>query len=277
MESNAKYPLVSVTFPIHRKNDFAEVALKSVLQQTYTNLEILFLDNSELGLYRQFNLADKRIRYIKLPSTFGLAETLNAGIKAATGKYLARMDYDDVNFPNRFELQVKFLEVNQNVDILGSAIEVIGEDLDFNIHPGEIHRKPSENRELRLMLLSKNAFFHPTVMFRMEPLLKNGFRYRKSYDSAEDYEMWCRCSRSLTLANLNEPLLKYRVHESQYSRLDGENSTIKAARAKAIHALWLLWKRDIDINYGLKTLLKILLRILTLQFKKKNLKFSKFQ
>ena len=268
--------LVSITFPIHKVNDFAEIALMSLLNQSYPQIEIMFLDNSLAGLHDSFDFTDQRVKYFKLPANFGLAETLNFAIDNARGKYLARMDYDDVSMPSRILEQVIFMEENPNIVISGTNICVIGNAIDSNVEPGQEVKRKFNHDEITNSLLTNNAFFHPTVIFRLEELKKAKLRYRKSYDSAEDLDLWCRASRVVKLANMDKALLQYRLHPNQYSRLDGSTSNFKANKVRISHAIWLIRMRRISLILGLKTCLRLILKSWSLWWKKRVTKFSKF-
>ena len=271
-------PLVSVTFPIHRYHEYAVEALKSILNQSYSNLEILFLDNSKEGLAKQFDIDDSRIKYFKLPHSYGLADTLNFALEKAEGRYLARMDYDDISFPDRISSQVEFMENHKEVAISGSFIETFGESIDRNVKPNEIVKRPVVHEELLQHLISKNPFFHPTVIFRLEVIREKKLFYNPKYDSAEDLELWCRASHQVRLANLDRVLLKYRIHSSQFSRLDGLNSTRNAIKISIRHTLWMIAHKKIPPKQGIKTLRSNIIRFAEYQSRYiRSKKFNKFE
>ena len=270
-------PLVSVTFPIHKSHEFAEEALKSILVQNYRNIEVMFLDNSKEDLRTKMQLNDSRIKYFKLPESFGLSETLNFSLVNAKGKYLARMDYDDISLPNRIETQVRFMEEQPEVSISGCSIEIIGGTIDEHVGPGEIVHRPTTHEELLMHLVSKNPFFHPTVIIRLEDVRRHDLCYNTKYDSAEDLDLWSRASHKVKLANLNVVLLKYRIHPLQYSRVDGLNSSRSAVKVSMRHTFWMTWKRKIGVLRGIKTLLIYLKKYLPLEFQYwRSEKFKKF-
>jgi glycosyltransferase involved in cell wall biosynthesis len=274
---NLRSGLVSVLFPVHRESEFLLDALDSILQQSYTELEVLFLDNSEFGINSIKYSTDKRIRHLSLPSTFGLSETLNAGIANASGEFVARMDFDDISRIDRIEKQVKFLGENPDIAICGTFIEVFGSAIDDNISPGGIASRPVNPEEMKNYLINKNPLFHPTVMFRGDFLQKSGLRYDPRYDSAEDFDFWMRASRETKIANLPEPLLKYRLHGSQYSRIDTANSNFKALKVRYRHALWLITHDSKNRLVALKMMIKNFPRLASLAINKvRASKFKKF-
>jgi len=271
-------PLVSITFPIHRYHEYAEEALISILSQDYEEIEVLFLDNSDSGLKNLFDLSNQAIRYLRLPKTFGLSETLNVAIEEARGIYLARMDHDDISLPYRIRKQVDYMEENPSISISGTSIYVIGDSIDEHAAPGEVLSRPVSHNDLKLNLISKNAFFHPTVIFRLSDIREEKLFYRSKYDSAEDLDFWSRASQTLQLGNLDEPLLKYRLHANQYSRIDGANSNFIAIQVKMRHVFLLIKSGELNLTVGVKVLSRLLFQFLKakrITFRKQ--KFYKFR
>lgn len=269
-------PLVSITFPIHRFHQYATEAFTSLINQTYQNIEVMFLDNSRDGLASKFDLSDSRVQYFKLPADYGLSDTLNFALEHARGTYLARMDYDDIALPNRIEKQVAFMEKNPDIAISGTKVFVIGNSIDKNVRPGQEVGKELLHEALVRNLWSKNPFFHPTVIFRLSEIRKKNLKYRRSHDSSEDLDLWARASRVVRLANIEEPLLHYRLHPNQYSRLDGDRSSLIASRIHIKHALWLLTNRQVETWLGIKVTLKLSARIFVMLLRKRKKKFTKF-
>lgn len=275
-QDKSKAPIVSITFPIHKFQEYASEALNSILSQTYKKLEIMFLDNSLNGLTGNFDLSDKRVKYFRLPTNFGLAETLNFAIDHANGKYLARMDYDDIALPSRITEQVNFMESNPGIAISGTNIIAIGSAIDNNINPGQVVKRKLTHEDITKNLLSNNAFFHPTVIFRLEEIKKHNLRYRANYDSAEDLDLWSRASRVVHLANLDEALLSYRLHPGQFSRIDAANSNYVVNKVRISHAFWLIRTNQLKPILGTKILLKLFYNSFSLLLKKRKNKFKKF-
>lgn len=269
--------LVSILLPVHRENDFLKTAIQSLLNQTHETIEILFLDNSSEGINpKSWNLSDK-VRYLKLPGNYGLSQTLNEGISKSRGEFLARMDFDDVCFQNRISEQVKYLVNNPKVGICGSWAEVIGADIDGNVKPGQVIKRPTDSNHMFEYLLYKNPLLHPTVMMRRSMVIESNLKYRKSFDSAEDLDFWARAVWKFELGNIDIPLLQYRLHESQYSRKDGYNSQFKSSIIRQRHAIIvLLLKKGLRIK-ALKVLLKNSIPIVKYGLFKINAnKFKKF-
>ena len=229
-------PLVSVILPIHRDDQFTKLSIESILNQDFQDLEILLIKSNNFELDAFFNDFSK-IRILSTPREWNLSQKLNFGIEKSNGTYLARMDSDDISYPNRISKQVQYMENNPHIDVLGTGIKFIGhltgnEDLNE-----KIALLPSDNKDLLLRMLNKNPFFHPTVMIRLSSLEKYGLRYRKKFNRSQDYDLWTRSAGKLIFANLQEPLLDYRLHGFQSGVLGAEDSNYFSDIAKMNYCL----------------------------------------
>lgn len=258
--------LVSVLLPVHRENPFLASAIQSILDQDYSYLEILFLDNSIEGLNVEAWKESTKFRHIKVPGSFGLSETLNFGILQSTGVFLLRMDYDDVCQPNRVREQVDFMQSHPEIGISGTFAEVIGSSIDSNVKPGDVIERPTNPDLIAEYLLYKNPLIHPTVIMRKSLISKYKLTYNKKFDSAEDLDFWARASRHFPIGNIPQPLLRYRIHTSQYSRLDGVNSQLQSATIRRRHALRVFLTSKELRTKALRVFVKSLLLTLRLKF-----------
>lgn len=200
---------ISVVMPVYNPNkDWFKQAVESILQQTYSDFELIIADDgSEENideLIKCFN--DIRIKYLKLPHR-GIAPTLNSGFDIAEGEYIARMDADDISLPDRFKIQVEFLDNNPEYSVCGSSIKVFGTESNIWNYP----RNPKYFDFLKGCYVA-----HPAIMLRKEDFNKYDLRY-KSDIACEDYELWSRAVRTLKFYNLPIPLLKYRLHGDNIS------------------------------------------------------------
>ena len=183
-------PLVSVVIPCYNAEKYVEMAIRSIMNQTYTNLEILIIDDcSKDSTYEILeNLAkyDKRIILEKNEQNLKIVKTLNKLVLKANGKYIARMDADDISAPNRIEKQVNFLESNKDYGICGTNAWRI----DCNNRMIGKSLLPTEDNEIKIVSDFFCVFYHPSVMIRSELYKKN--LYREEYLYAEDMELWQR-------------------------------------------------------------------------------------
>lgn len=209
-------PLVSVVIPVYNYSAYVAKAIDSMLSQTYQNFELIIVndastDNS-LEIIKSYQKQySKKIKIINLLKNLncGGDACANEGLKIAQGKYIARMDADDVALPTRLEKQVRFLEKHQNIFLVGASAYTINS---HNEVTGE-KNEPSSNKEIYNNYSIFHPLIHPTCTFRR--FLKNGepFKYQIAYKSNNDYLTFFKliCS-GYKFANLQEKLLFYRVH-----------------------------------------------------------------
>lgn len=211
-------PKVSVILPISSHTHFLEDCLKSLVLQNYANLEIIVViwnDNFQSLALCNLILKDLQFRIIEIAPGETLSVSLNIGIEAARADFIMRMDADDICFPQRISTQINFFlnPINAGVSVLGSAAILVDE---FGARSG-ILKMPAFDTTIKSRLLWRNSLIHPTVMFRREVLTQ--FRYNPSSIKSQDYELWLRMGPSVKFANIQEPLLVYRLHKKQHSNL----------------------------------------------------------
>lgn len=208
-------PKVTVLLPVHNGERFIEAAVGSVLTQTFADFELLVIDDGSTDrtpeLLRSFT--DPRLRIEKNPENLRLIRSLNRGLELARGEYIARMDADDICFPERLEKQVAFLDANREIGVVGSEIVIFENDHTQGYRHAPI---PLTTEQIRWELLRISCLYHPTVMIR-HSVFETVAPYNPEYAHCEDYELWLRVSRAHGLANLPFPLLYYRRHASSIS------------------------------------------------------------
>lgn len=203
---------VSVLMPVYNAGEFLRLAIESILNQTFSDFEfIIFNDGStdeSSKIVRSYK--DPRIKFYDYSQNSGYVIHLNTGIEIARGKYIARMDADDIAHPQRLEKQVSFLEKHPEIGVLGGWLQTI-EDVPT------LFKYPESNGEILMKMMQDNPMGHPVVTMRRDILIENKIRYDNSYVPAEDYKMWSLLTDVTKLANLQEVLLYYRKHEGQIS------------------------------------------------------------
>lgn len=241
-------PLVSVIMPVYNAGDFLKDAIDSILTQSYTNFEFLIfndgsVDNS-LEIIQSYN--DSRINIAYNGQNKGYVEHLNNGIVIAKGKYIARMDSDDIAEPNRLEKQVIFMETNNDYVICGSYANIFGNKKSHLI-------LPSDNKSIKLFLLYNTAFCHPSVLIRKKSLIDNNLFYSKELMPAEDSDLWTRLAFFGKMYNIPEFLLNYRVHSENISykkRSPELLNRIKESKKRYIKKIFgSVLQNDIEIEY----------------------------
>lgn len=223
-------PLVSVIIPVYNTEKYVDVAVRSIMNQTYKNLEIIITDDCSTD--RSFEILEKlaeedsRIKLFKNETNLKIVKTLNKMIQQATGKYIARMDADDISLPERIEKQVYFLEKNPDYALCGTNAVFINEQ---SKKTGKT-ALPVSYEENRFFLQFYSTFFHPAVMLRSEVYKQN--LYDEKFLYSEDYELWIRLffSKNIKGVNLKENLFAYRLFESQTSSVHREEQNLHSAQ-----------------------------------------------
>lgn len=211
---------ITVIMSVYNGEKFLEEAIGSILKQTFSNFEFIIIDDGSEDTSMKIikNFTDNRISIIENKKNIGLSASLNNGIKLSKGKYIARMDADDISLPERLEKQYNFMERNPNIGIVGAGYHLIndaGERMGTYIYPDNpvtIHWK----------LLVGPVFPHPTVMMRKKVLIENHLSYNEEYSVTQDYEFWCKMIQFTEGSNLPEALIKYRHHDQSKSIIESE-------------------------------------------------------
>ena len=246
MDSNVK-PLISVLMPVYNCSKYIYNSTISILNQTFSDFELIIIDDcstdNTVDILKKFN--DERIVLIVKQKNTGITNSLNYALDIAKGKYLARMDGDDISNIDRLEKQYEFMESHPDVVLCGGGYEVIksnyehGQKGDIFVQKasaatldvltrawirifwgkGDIRIKTFKpyllHGELLFDLATHCSFAHPTVMIKSEVLKMNKVKYNPKFEFAEDYEMWTKLSEYGKLANIPDILIKYRRHEHQ--------------------------------------------------------------
>jgi glycosyltransferase involved in cell wall biosynthesis len=211
-EDNNKKPLVTVLLPVYNAEAHLAEAIQSILSQTFRDFELLIINDGSTDRSAQViaSFKDERIRLVNNESNHKLIATLNKGFDLARGKYIARMDADDISLPQRLQRQFDFMESHSEVGICGSWFR------SFGTH-STVVKYPEKDEDIRVMMLYQIPFSHPTVMLRREVVEKHHIRFLPEFIHAEDYEAWVRLIPLTKFANLPEVLLQYRLHEQSVS------------------------------------------------------------
>lgn len=202
---------VSVLMPVYNAEAYLQEAIESILNQTYKKLELLALyDHSEdqsWEILEEYAKKDQRLKVMMLPHR-GMAAALNIGLKTARGKYIARMDADDISLPDRLEVQVAYMEKHPRIGVCATQMR------SFRDH-GIIMKNPMfaavDSEELKAGMLFQCMIGHPTVMFRKDVMERGNWKYRLDVQ-CEDFELWSRMIETVPFAVIPETLLDYRYN-----------------------------------------------------------------
>lgn len=200
-------PTISVIMPVYNGEQYLKEAVDSILHQTFKDFEFIIVNDGSTDKTEEIILSysDKRIRYIQNKQNLKIAKTLNKEIELAKGKYIARMDADDISLPERFEKQIQFMRDNPNIDVCGTWLQTFG-DID------DTWRHPLIHDEIKMYMLTASALMHPTVLGKRQFFV--ALKYNESMPPAEDYDLWVRGVDEYQYANISEVLLYYRIHDS---------------------------------------------------------------
>ena len=229
---NQKEPImVSVLIPVFN-GVFLRIkeALDSIKNQSYKNLECILVDDSNdasiSNLLKSYCNEDSRFFYEGRYQKDGLGSALNYGLNKCKGKYIARMDADDICVVDRIKNQVNYLESNSDIFIVGSNMAIIDEE--SNIYAT---KKYSLDHDSIMRHFSyQNAIGHPSVMFRKK-IVDSGELYRKDFRYCEDLEFWLRLlKKGYLFANLNQALVLYREDKNYHRVKDNWRYNLKARK-----------------------------------------------
>ena len=208
-------PLVSVVVPLGNTISYAPLAFWSIHNQTFLDWEcIIVVDGSSeaLDLAHQMSEIDERIKVTPNHGK-GLVSALNLGISLSRGTYIARMDGDDVMFPNRLERQLELLESTPSLSVVGTQVMLVNEvDQPLSMR----HPFPTNPRDVEARLRNRNVIVHPTVMARKKTIMDAGC-YRSTFQQGEDYDLWLRVTDDQQIGNSSEVLLALRKHDKNMS------------------------------------------------------------
>jgi glycosyltransferase involved in cell wall biosynthesis len=209
--------LISVVMPVFNSEKYILDSIDSILSQTYTNFELLILDDCStdntlrLVESRKF---DDRIKIFKSKKNLGQAAQFNRGIHLSTGNFIAISHSDDISLPTRLEKQYNFLKLNNNFAFIGTSIFYSDDSYVCNSW-----NVPDSSKECFYSLLENPPIAHPTVMFNRSLIYSGEFFYNQDMVPAEDYDLWVRLSKFCTFSNLSQCLVLYRLHENQVSKI----------------------------------------------------------
>lgn len=220
-----KDPQISVVMPAYNAEKYVAEAIDSILAQTFSDFEFIIINDASTDSTKEIieSYKDPRIKLINNEQNQGVAKSLNIGLAAACGKYIARMDADDISLPQRFQTQFDFMEQRPDVDVCGSWAKKIGKE-------NEIIKNPSSYEDIKDTLFFSCAMSHSTVVFK-----KNlDFQYSSEFPRAEDYDLWCKKINDLKFINIPEILLLYRVHTHQVGKThkNEQNDNAKDIRTR---------------------------------------------
>ncbi|GAA4754857.1 glycosyltransferase family 2 protein [Flavisolibacter ginsenosidimutans] len=227
-------PKVSVILPVYNAEKYLKQAIDSVLLQAFNDFELILINDGSTDDSETIILGYKnqQIRYIKNEKNNGLIYSLNKAVAEAQGEYLARMDADDICFPERLELQSQWLNEHPGTAIVGS-FNIIIDESGAEMGYSEKDRDFVSAAQIRKRMPVENCLTHPSVMGRAEVF--KAYPYSSSQKNIEDYDLWLRLlADGYVIEKIAKPLLYYRVHQTSVtqSKLRKTNFFLKHFRCK---------------------------------------------
>ena len=214
MKQKNNKPAISVIMAAYNSEKYIAEAIESILNQTFKDFEFIIINDKStdktLDIIKKYTKKDKRIKLIKNGKNEGLTKSLNKGLRRAKGKYIARMDDDDISSHNRFMVQNNFLDKNKDIFLVAGSfvyIDYLAKRISREVCSYDV-------KQIKSILPSANIIHHPTVMFRNE---KKWF-YRDKFRYAQDYDLWLRLlTNKKCMIILPECVLAYRLHKDSIS------------------------------------------------------------
>jgi glycosyltransferase involved in cell wall biosynthesis len=216
---------ITVLMPVYNAEPFLKEAIESILSQTFKDFEFLIINDGSTDGSKAIiqSYQDSRIRFVENETNSKLIVTLNRGIKLAKGKYIVRMDADDISLPERLQLLYDFMESHPEVGLCGSWFENF-----FKKGTGPIVKYATDDQTIRFKQLHQIHLSHGTCIFRTEVLKSNKLLFNPDFIHAEDYELWTRIARFTKFANIAYILYRVRNNEesvsNKYSSIQKENT-----------------------------------------------------
>lgn len=213
--------LITVLIPVYNSESFLREAIDSVLCQTFSNFELLLLDDGSTDSSSDIikSYTDQRIKYVSCSHNF--TGTLNRGLNMALGKYIALLDHDDIMMPQRLQIQYDFLESNPGIAACGAYMHTFGQ---YAIEK----RAPLEHSELLKEMIVRSPMFNPTGFIRKDILRLHHIQYQEGYSFAADFKFWSDLIKVGKVVNIPKVLTLYRTSLSQTSIVYGADSSFGA-------------------------------------------------
>ena len=225
-------PLVSVVMSTY--NEPPEIigeAIDSVLRQTYKNLELIIVDdstNSDTVAAIKEYAKDNRVLYHHPEVKAGFVPALNIGLSLAKGEFIARMDGDDICYPDRFRKQINFLKENPKIMLVGGQTDII----DFGGNLISKRHYPTSGAGLFLFSCLRSPLAHSTVVMRRE-LIDAGFKYDESLPASEDIDLWLKIMYAgYKVRNIGDTVLKFRVSDDFAQKRSSDKEVVYTARIR---------------------------------------------
>ena len=208
------FPCISVVVSAYNSEKYIGYTIKSILKQSFRDFELLIVDDASTDeTYKIISsFTDSRIKIFRNDKNVGLTKNINFCIQKAKGKYIARIDSDDICTIDRLAIQYAFMESNPNIDVVGSDAYLINESGKILGVTKEVYT----DRDIKQKSIFMNPMIHPTIMVRSN-LIKD-YMYDEQFRVCQDYDLWVRMIPNCEFRNLDKPLIYYRLNKDGSTR-----------------------------------------------------------
>ena len=208
-------PAISVLMSVYNGSIHVRKAIDSISRQSFRDFEFIVIDDASTDDSLQVveSISDDRIRIVRNETNCGLAKSLNKGLDIARGKYIARIDADDVAAPDRLSRQYFALEADSSLVLVGSCGYFYHGDTGM-CEPWDV---PLTDFSIRMRMCYENPFIHSSVILRRETIEAHQLRYDESFSCAQDYDLWARLSDYGRMLNLPDRLVTFHWHSRNIS------------------------------------------------------------
>lgn len=227
-------PSISVILPTYNREALLPRAIDSILAQTEPDFELIVINDGSFdntaSILKEYAQKDNRIKVLTNKQNKGISYSLNKGLEAAKGTYIARMDDDDYAYPTRFEKQKKYLDKHTDITALGSAYKI--EETGYVV---QLEKDPAKNK---IISFFKVPIFHPSAMIRRSFLTKNNIHYQSDFDSAEDTLFWYKISqKDGKISNIDDILMQQMIYsQRKEGYLEQQVTSYRLFIKKSLHS-----------------------------------------
>lgn len=213
---------------VYNSEQYLSEAIESILNQSFKDFELIIIDDhstdSSYKIIKAYSEEDQRIKLLKNRENIGLTKSLNKCLKSAKGKYIARMDADDISLPERFRIQYNYLESNKDVFLVGGGCIRI----DNTGKQRGISNQITNERRLLRTIKKRNRIIHPTIMFRNDKVTY----YREKFVYSQDHDLYlCLISNGRIIKNIPDILIKYRISREAISSINNTKQKLFSLKA----------------------------------------------
>ncbi|MEQ9363129.1 MAG: glycosyltransferase family 2 protein [Leptospirales bacterium] len=248
-------PSISVLMPVYNAERFVEKAIRSVLNQTFKDFELVIVNDGSrdrsVEIIEAFD--DSRIRLVHNEQNMGLARVRNRLLELARAPYIAWLDSDDYSEATRLRVQFDYLENNSSAVLCGGFVRPFDHD---SGRSGRVWQYPTDPQETKVRLLFDDPLATSAVMVRRNVFVDHKIEFRLEYPPAEDYDVWERVAQHGDILNLNRVLTHYRIHANQSSTAgrDREIESVRKIQERQLNRFGIVAsgeEREVHLKFGL--------------------------